>query len=106
METEDRNELKHILAELEKDFEELGVEGAQAKGKEKATFANSRNNIAKSMIMGYTLLNEPKYIALSPDLAKKTDLARWMQAYKEEEDKKLEIFFRLSFRAIKEWLVH
>jgi hypothetical protein len=83
----DRNDLlKHILNELSKDFDELGAEGASAKGKEKATYANSRNALAKSMNEIIAHIYDPKYIALSPE-AKKKGLARIMQAYKEKEDK-------------------
>jgi hypothetical protein len=84
--TEDRNEvLKHILTELNRDFEELGAQQASAKGKEKATYANSRNNLAKSMIECVAFMHDPKYISLSPD-EKKKDYARLLQAYKEKEN--------------------
>ncbi len=87
MNINDRNEvLKHILNELNKDFDQLGAQAASASGKEKATCANSRNNVAKSMIEIIAYLHDPKFIALSSEVKRK-DLAKMMQAYREKEDR-------------------
>jgi hypothetical protein len=79
--------LNHLLDGLQKDFDELGIEAASAQGKEKTRYANSRNNIAKTMLLYIAFKHDPKYISLSTDERSK-DYARLLKAIKEKENQK------------------